>query len=81
MYVFNTCKAFIRTIPLLCYSPSLAHPEDLDTSMEDHVADEWRYFLMTRPIKPRASTGTARLQIAVDPLNQLEVKKNNYFER
>ena len=43
------------------------------------MADEWRYFLMTRPIKPRASTGTARLQIAVDPLNQLEVKKNDYF--
>lgn len=51
MYVFNTCKAFIRTIPTLMYSTS--KPEDLDTSLEDHVADEWRYFCMTRPIPPR----------------------------
>lgn len=26
--------------------------EDLDTSMEDHVADEVRYMCMARPIKP-----------------------------
>ena len=28
-------------------------PEDLDTDGEDHVADEVRYFCMSRPIKPR----------------------------
>lgn len=28
-------------------------PEDLDTEGEDHVADEVRYFCMSRPIKPR----------------------------
>ena len=51
LYVFKNCKAFIRTMPLLQYD---AHkPEDLDTSGEDHVADEVRYFLMSRPIKPR----------------------------
>jgi hypothetical protein len=51
MYIFKTCKAFIRTIPLLCYD---AHkPEDVDTDGEDHVADETRYFCMARPIKPR----------------------------
>ena len=82
MYVFSTCKAFIRTIPLLCYSPSPTHPEDLDTSMEDHVADEWRYFLMTRPIGPRVSAGERGLQIAVDPLNQMvRGHENAYFER
>lgn len=53
MYVFSNCKAFIRTIPLLCYSET--QPEDLDTEEEDHVADEWRYFCMLNPIKPRAS--------------------------
>ena len=47
MYVFNNCKAFIRTIPLLMFSKT--NPEDLDTSAEDHVADEWRYFCMDRP--------------------------------
>lgn len=34
MYIFNTCRAFIRTIPLMMYSQT--HPEDCDTSLEDH---------------------------------------------
>lgn len=51
MYVFSNCKAFIRTIPLLQYDEH--KPEDLDTDGEDHVADEVRYFCMSRPIKPR----------------------------
>lgn len=53
MYVFRNCRAFIRTIPLLIYDDHKV--EDLDTSMEDHVADEVRYFCMSRPIKPRAA--------------------------
>ena len=28
--------------------------EDLDTELEDHVCDEWRYMCMSRPIKPMA---------------------------
>ena len=51
MYVFSNCKAFIRTMPLLQYDEH--RPEDLDTDGEDHVADEVRYFLMSRPIKPK----------------------------
>lgn len=51
LYVFRSCKAFIRTIPLLQYDDH--KPEDLDTDGEDHVADEVRYFCMSRPIKPR----------------------------
>lgn len=50
MYVFRNCKAFIRTIPLLQYDEH--RPEDVDTDGEDHVADEVRYFLMSRPMKP-----------------------------
>ena len=50
MYVFKHCDAFIRTIPLLIFDDKKV--EDLDTSQEDHVADEWRYFCMSRPIKP-----------------------------
>jgi hypothetical protein len=50
-YVFKNCKAFIRTIPLLMYDGN--RPEDLDTSGEDHAADEARYLFMSRPIKPR----------------------------
>lgn len=53
-YVFKNCKAFIRTIPLLMYDGN--RPEDLDTSGEDHAADEARYLFMSRPIKPRMTT-------------------------
>ena len=55
MYIFSNCKAFIRTIPLLQYDG--CKPEDLDTRGEDHVADEARYFCMSRPIKPRVAKG------------------------
>ena len=50
VYIFNTCKDFIRTIPLLQYSET--RPEDVDTDGEDHIADEFRYFCMSRPVKP-----------------------------
>ena len=50
MYVFDTCRAFLRTVPTMVYDPN--RPEDLDTAQEDHVADEWRYFCMARPIRP-----------------------------
>ena len=53
MYVFSNCKAFIRTIPALQYDEHKV--EDLDTEGEDHVADEARYFCMSRPIKPRVN--------------------------
>ena len=50
-YVFTNCKHFIRTIPLLQYDDH--KPEELATEGEDHSADMWRYFLQSRPIKPR----------------------------
>lgn len=50
MYVFKNCKAFIRTIPLMMYDET--NGEDLNTDLEDHVCDEWRYFCMSRPMKP-----------------------------
>jgi hypothetical protein len=49
--VFEGCKAFIRTIPTLIYSET--KPEDLDTTMEDHCADEVRYLCMANPITAR----------------------------
>ncbi len=65
MYIFSNCKAFIRTIPLLQYDEH--KPEDLDTDGEDHVADEVRYFLMSRPIKPRVAKKPD--DFASNPLN------------
>lgn len=50
MYIFDTCKAFIRTMPQMMYSET--ETEDLDTKLEDHVADEVRYMCMARPVAP-----------------------------
>jgi hypothetical protein len=50
-YIFNTCKDFIRTIPTLVYSETDA--EDIDTTQEDHIYDEARYFYQMNPIQPR----------------------------
>lgn len=47
LYCFSTCVDSIRTIPTLQHDPK--RPEDLDTSAEDHAADEWRYACMSRP--------------------------------
>ena len=74
MYIFNNCKAFIRTIPLLQYDEH--KPEDLDTDGEDHVADEVRYFLMSRPLSPRVAK--APDEYAENPLNLfLDIPKEN----
>jgi len=44
---FSTCFDSIRTIPALQHDAG--RPEDLDTDMEDHAADDWRYGCMSRP--------------------------------
>ena len=65
-YIFDNCKGFIRTIPQLLYDTS--KPEDLDTAGEDHIADEWRYLCMARPIRPLREVEQRTL--LSDPLNQ-----------
>lgn len=78
MYVFKNCKAFIRTIPTLLYDEYKV--EDLDTDGEDHVADECRYFCMSRVIKPRMAA-------APDPYNStpqamyLDIPKEDIIAR
>ena len=76
MYVFNTCKAFIRTMPLMMFSET--HPEDLDTKLEDHCPDEVRYMCMSRPVSPIVPTEPT--PIITDPLNQFTDKqrRNGY---
>jgi hypothetical protein len=51
LYVFDTCRDFIRTVPVLQHDP--ARPEDLDTGAEDHIADEARYACLSRPLTAR----------------------------
>lgn len=72
MYVFKNCEAFIRTIPLLVYDEHM--DEDLDSDGEDHVADEWRYFCMSRPITPRALEEAK--PIMIDPLNMYKKRRH-----
>lgn len=65
-YIFEGCEGFIRTIPLMIYDSHKV--EDLDTSMEDHIADEWRYMCMARPVSPLRPVES--VTILNDPLNQ-----------
>lgn len=70
-YVFNTCKHFIRTIPALIYSET--DVEDVDTKMEDHIYDEWRYVCMARPLAPLEKHTAKEIDVnnIEDPLNMI----------
>jgi hypothetical protein len=68
MYISRECKDFIRTITTLEYDKTRA--EDLDTSGEDHAADETRYFCMSRPIKPHIPEEVVLPAYGADPLDQ-----------
>lgn len=65
-------RDFIRTVPMLTYSER--HPEDIDTDLEDHIYDEWRYVMMDRPIAPRENVLNRRP--LDDPLNLWMNKKS-----
>lgn len=41
LYVFNTCRDWIRTVPPIPRDPK--DPDDVDTDAEDHAADDTRY--------------------------------------
>lgn len=49
LFVFDTCRAFIRTVPTLPRDSRL--PDDVDSACEDHVYDETRYRIMD--VKPQ----------------------------
>lgn len=65
LYVFNTCRHFIRTVPALVYDET--DVEDVDTSGEDHIYDELRYVCMKNPIAPRPNR--AKPIMTYDPLD------------
>jgi hypothetical protein len=50
LFVFDTCRNFIRTVPVLQHD--LKRAEDLDTDSEDHAADACRYACMSRSWVP-----------------------------
>ena len=55
LFVFNTCRDFIRTVPVL--QRAKKNIEDVNTESEDHIADETRYMVMHVP----AVTGISKL--------------------
>lgn len=57
LFVFKTCRDFIRTVPVLQHDPN--RPEDVDTDGEDHAADEARYACMSRPLARRVEPPAA----------------------
>lgn len=75
LYVFYNCSAFIRTIPQLVFSE--LKPEDLDTTQEDHVADECRYLCMSNPIAPRIAAPKPEIP-ADDPLDLYKDRQPEY---
>ena len=56
------CVDSIRTIPSL--QNDKAKPEDLDTTSEDHAADDWRYASSSRPWRSQQRTAEV---IQLDP--------------
>ena len=77
LYVFNTCKDFIRTIPALVYDEKKV--EDIDTDCEDHIYDECRYVLMEHPISPRKNEEWVVPE--EDPLDLYKDRRNKRFYR
>lgn len=58
MYVFDTCRDFIRTMPPI--PRDTRDPDDIDTDAEDHIADEVRYRVLALDavVKKIRLTGT-----------------------
>ena len=73
LYVFSTCRNFIRTFPSLVYDER--HVEDVNTDGEDHAYDSLKYMLMTAPISPKPKS--IETVPAFDPLN-LYADKRHY---
>lgn len=74
MYIFNICPDFIRTVPALTYDEHRV--EDVDSRLEDHIADETRYFCMLDPVAPMRRT--AADDWARDPLAMyLNIKRGD----
>ena len=66
LYVFRTCREFLRTIPGLQYSRT--QPEDVDSDLEDHIADETRYLCMLVPMLPEKEKSPQTVRV-FDPLS------------
>jgi hypothetical protein len=75
LYIFSSCKHFIRTVPSLVYSQS--DVEDIDTQAEDHIYDEVRYIAMANPINPPQKKYEIH---TYDPLSTQEYEQYNFYK-
>lgn len=76
LYVFRTCRNFIRTVPTLKYDEH--KPEDIDTTQEDHCGDMVRYVAQSRPMTPpKAETPKVR---GFDPLSTEGAQKYDRYD-
>jgi len=48
LFVFETCRQFIRTVPVLPRDE--VKMDDVDTTAEDHIADEARYRILSHKV-------------------------------
>jgi hypothetical protein len=74
LYIFKTCRNFIRTVPNLVYSET--NPEDVDTDGEDHIYDMTRYVAMENPIAPTEAKERAIKQY--NPLDDTPTPSRRY---
>lgn len=74
LYVFSTCKHFIRTIPALVYDET--DVEDINTEGEDHIYDQCRYVCMANPIA--APVRKEQLKREWSPLEPDEPRNGRY---
>jgi hypothetical protein len=65
LYIFDTCKNFIRTVPNLVYDEK--DVEDVNTEQEDHIYDMTRYVCMENPIAARVNKPPKL--VSYDPLD------------
>jgi hypothetical protein len=80
LYVFNTCKQFIRTIPALVYSER--NVEDIDTDGEDHIYDSLRYVAMCNPIAaPIKKQPQIKVYNPLEAEDEINNKRYEWFRR
>ena len=74
LYVFNTCRNFIRTVPNLVYDDK--NVEDINTDGEDHIYDELRYMCMNYVIAPKKNVPPKL--VVYDPLSSEDITYDEY---
>jgi hypothetical protein len=81
LYVFETCRDFIRTVPALMHDEH--KPEDLDSDGEDHAGDDCRYACMSRPwTKPKPNVIDPKyIDIGIPTMAQLVQQHTEKWQR